>query len=77
MHDIPPCSVEGEGGTGYMAMEEFLQVLTSPDLGLRLEENEQAYITAQVIYHHKTNFWNDMNFFSTKMIGFSFTLVSV
>ena len=46
-------SVEGEGGTGYMAVEEFLQVLTSPDLGLRLEENEQAYITTQVIYQHK------------------------
>lgn len=41
-----------------MAVEEFLQVLTSPDLGLRLEENEQAYIAAQVIYQHTMSITN-------------------
>jgi hypothetical protein len=41
-------SVEGEGGTGYMTLGDFLQVLTSPDLGLQLEENEQTYVASQV-----------------------------
>ena len=44
------CSVEGEGGTGYVTVEDFLQVLTSPDLGLQLEENEQTYVVSQVLH---------------------------
>ena len=42
------CSIEGEGGTGYISVEEFLQVLLSPDLGFHLESDEQSYIAAQV-----------------------------
>ena len=42
------CSVEGEGGTGYISVEDFLQVLVSPDLGLHLEDSEQIHIATQV-----------------------------
>ena len=42
------CSVEGGGGSGYVSVDEFLQILLSPDLGLYLEDHEQTYIVTQV-----------------------------
>ena len=33
-----------------MTVGDFLQVLTSPDLGLQLEENEQTYVASQVLH---------------------------
>lgn len=41
-------SIDGEGA-GYLLVDDFLQVLTSRDLGFQLEENEQAYIANQVM----------------------------
>lgn len=41
-------SIDGEGA-GYLSVDDFLQVLTSRDLGFQLEENEQAYIANQVM----------------------------
>lgn len=43
-------SIDGEQGTGYLSVDDFLQVLMSRDLGLQLEENEQLYIASQVYY---------------------------
>ena len=41
-------SNEGGGGSGYITVEDFTQLITSRDLGFQLTDNELVYIMSQV-----------------------------
>ncbi len=48
LHGSPPSSLD-YSQTGFLSAEDFIQVLSSRDLGLQLDENELLYIVGQVV----------------------------
>lgn len=48
LHDLLLANRVDADQTGFISLEDFMQILSSRDLGLQLVENELLYIVSQV-----------------------------